>query len=1259
MKILPSLRTSAIEILESRIAPAVDLLLTLVDAPDPVIAGTNLTYTIHLENDGDTAAANVSLSDSLPAGSTFVSLTGPAGWILTTPPVGGTGSISGSKASVAANESGDFTLVVHVAANVAAGTTISDTASITTSSVDTNPSNNTATSTTDVVTQADLAITVIDLVDPVASGSNLQYTLLVTNNGPSDAQAVNLVDAIQAGTSAVGFSQTSGPAFSLGFNGTAFTGTLSTMAAGASATFQMVVQVLPNSSGNSVINQSTISSTTIDPNSGNDVDFEATDVQRIYAFGVDTSNQLLRFDTAVPGTILSSTAITGLLPGENVLGIDFRPGANGNRNLYALGSAGRLYTIDTTTGAASFVASLAADPTDATSPFTALNGTQFGVDFNPVPDRLRVVSDTGQNLRINVDTGLVITDGNLNPGTPSVVGTAYNNSFAGATTTTLYDIDSASDQLLIQNPPNNGTLVVVGALGVNAQGLLGFDLRSNNAALAVMTTNGIGSGLYSINLTTGAATLVGSVGPAATLLRDLAIAPEGFVCTVSGDTATFVGGFTSDRLALDQSGGLLRHNRFGIDPGFNSGFDFDSTILGDQTLSATTGANIVVHGGDGDDAVIMGTAAAPGEHLAVQLEFHGGDGEDSLAYQNGAGDAEKHSYQLSANGLVRDGTSIIAFDEALDSLTLVTGPGNDTIKESGFGGYAIIDPGSGANKVSGGDAVVNGKTFSFIDHDGDRAKLSVSKGELSLGDFTFALNATSTGLQLQSINLSDDGTEFAGANVTLTASKRAAGDGQAHLGFLNAAGIDLGRVSIRGDLGKILAGDTSTDTLGVSALTANSVGLFGLVTQGGLGDLTSEINGGLGRWKVAGDFVDAAFNVSGGAGGSIQSISIGGDLIGGVATFSGSITASAEIGSVTIRGDVVGGDGTFTAYVQTLALGKVSVGGDLIGGAGIFSGYFQSLGDCGPFSVGGDFIGGSNTFAGYVQVLGALSRLDIRGDVMGGAGLFSAYIQASAGIGDVRIGGDLIGGSGNFSGYLQSLANLGNVRIGGSIIGMSIADAASLNTSGVIGSIGRTASITLGGSLIAGSDASTGTLTTSGAIVAGDDIGPVKIGGDILGQPSNPALIIARGQDSKPTTGFDTAIASLSVKGDVRYARILGGFAAGQNPANADASIGAVTVGGSWKASSLVAGAMDSGATGFGVGDSLQTVDNTPLIARIASITIKATVIGTSDTADHFGFVAQQIDKVKLGGRSISLAAGPTNDNILLPLVNDVHILEV
>lgn len=194
--------------------------------------------------------------------------------------------------------------------------------------------------------------------------------------------------------------------------------------------------------------------------------------------------------------------ITGLQGGETILGIDFRP-ANGT--LYGLGSTSRLYTINPTTGAATQVGSAGA--------FT-LSGTSFGFDFNPTVDRIRVVSDANQNLRLNPDSGaLAGTDTTLNPGNPNVIGSAYTNNFAGATTTTLFAIDSAVDSLFIQNPPNNGALVLVGPLGVNVQGVGGFDISGlSGIAYAGLTVGTAGSQLFAINLATGAATLVGNIG---------------------------------------------------------------------------------------------------------------------------------------------------------------------------------------------------------------------------------------------------------------------------------------------------------------------------------------------------------------------------------------------------------------------------------------------------------------------------------------------------------------------------------------------------------------------------------------------------------------------------------------------------------------------------------------------------------------------------------------------------------------------------
>ncbi len=243
-----------------------------------------------------------------------------------------------------------------------------------------------------------------------------------------------------------------------------------------------------------------------------------TQVSAATVYGLTATNQLIKFDSATPATV-TSVAITGTQAGENILGIDFRPATG---ELFAIGSASRLYTINTTTGVATQVGSAGA---------FALSGTDFGFDFNPVPDRIRVVSNTGQNLRLNPNDGtLSATDTPLNPGAPNVVGAAYTNSFAGTATTTLYVIDSTTDTLYTQGgingtpSPNAGTLTAIGPLGINVTNEAGFDIApgDSTAYAALQVVGNASSGLYRINLTTGAATLVGTIG-GGLLIRDIAV----------------------------------------------------------------------------------------------------------------------------------------------------------------------------------------------------------------------------------------------------------------------------------------------------------------------------------------------------------------------------------------------------------------------------------------------------------------------------------------------------------------------------------------------------------------------------------------------------------------------------------------------------------------------------------------------------------------------------------------------------------------
>lgn len=237
-------------------------------------------------------------------------------------------------------------------------------------------------------------------------------------------------------------------------------------------------------------------------------------------YGLTTTNSLVLFDSAAPGAVNSSVSVSGLNAGQSLLGIDFRP-ADGQ--LYGVSSDSRIYTINTSSGLASVIGAAGA--------FT-LSGTSFGFDFNPTVDRIRVTSNTEQNLRLNPITGgLAATDTNLAyaaadanaAANPNVVGSAYTNSFLGATTTTLFDIDSTLDILTTQNPPNNGTLNTVGSLGFNTSDQVGFDIFFfGNQAFASLTTPGAGSSLFNINLTTGAASAIGAIGNGL-VISDIAI----------------------------------------------------------------------------------------------------------------------------------------------------------------------------------------------------------------------------------------------------------------------------------------------------------------------------------------------------------------------------------------------------------------------------------------------------------------------------------------------------------------------------------------------------------------------------------------------------------------------------------------------------------------------------------------------------------------------------------------------------------------
>ncbi|HSP56613.1 MAG TPA: DUF4394 domain-containing protein [Dehalococcoidia bacterium] len=227
-----------------------------------------------------------------------------------------------------------------------------------------------------------------------------------------------------------------------------------------------------------------------------------------------TSDSLQRFDSATPGSVTDVGLLTGLQLGETIRAIDFRPATG---QLYGIGGTGRLYTIDTTTAAA----------TQVGAPFVLADAANVSMDFNPVADRIRVVNRADENFSLNPDTGDVIgPDTNLaydaadaNAGAdPGVLAIGYTNNFAGASGTTLYGIDKILDILVRQGgvdgvpSPNGGQLFTIGSLGVAPTGgRVGLDINAGNTAFALMEFGGQPQ-LFTIDLDRGDVDLVGNIG---------------------------------------------------------------------------------------------------------------------------------------------------------------------------------------------------------------------------------------------------------------------------------------------------------------------------------------------------------------------------------------------------------------------------------------------------------------------------------------------------------------------------------------------------------------------------------------------------------------------------------------------------------------------------------------------------------------------------------------------------------------------------
>lgn len=260
-------------------------------------------------------------------------------------------------------------------------------------------------------------------------------------------------------------------------------------------------------------------------------------------YAVTRQHELIHFKADHPGQVLERRALSGLMPGENLRGIDYRV-ARGV--LFALADSGRLYTVDTAQARLVPVATAAPQP-------WPVQGNVTGVDFNPTVDRIRVVSSSGQNLRLHPETNAVVDgnpaqaglqlDGSLNfvagdrhaGRTPDVSGVAYTYNKTNEKITTNYAIDRALGALLMQGSaegaepvvsPNTGQLRTVGLLGTGALAEAHFDISdiANTALLAARLAGQTQTRLYQVDLASGRATEIGVIGQGESL-AGMAIEP--------------------------------------------------------------------------------------------------------------------------------------------------------------------------------------------------------------------------------------------------------------------------------------------------------------------------------------------------------------------------------------------------------------------------------------------------------------------------------------------------------------------------------------------------------------------------------------------------------------------------------------------------------------------------------------------------------------------------------------------------------------
>jgi hypothetical protein len=668
-------------------------------------------------------------------------------------------------------------------------------------------------------------------------------------------------------------------------------------------------------------------------------------------FAINDNNGLFSFDSENPGNTTSVMPITGIAAGQLMKAIDFRPADGLLYGVAFSGAAapftGQLYRINFATSEATAIG----------SPFstTLASNSGIGIDFNPVVDRIRLTNAADENIRINPNTGALAGTDIAITGAGLAAALAYTNSFPGATSTTLYAVDFSSDDLHIigglnGNPgPNGGVGTKVADISVVGTGLertsldILTTLEGNRAFYAI--NNSGTHRLYDLSLTSGTATLLGTIGNGTTPVFDIAVSPHRASFT-PGKSFTYTDG-DGDLVTVKTTAGTLDPAQFGW------------LFSTDGTRRELTSMNI------GGDATFTGANLT----FSAKKTATGGDGRVDVGYLDAT---------LVNLGAVKIGGNI-------ESILVGTNDASIPAMKS-FSALSMVR-GSSANELTAPSSVLGGNVPSFKVK-GDISGVSVSlikAGTVAIGGSLIGSDADESGA-LGISNLTKSLTiggsivggngqasgylSVTGASASVKIGGSIIGDDGTSSGYVSVLGSGKSTVAVGGS---IIGGDNLQTGFLQVLFPASNITIGGSIV-GGSGSQTGIIKATtVGSFKVGGSIVGGSGTFSGTIdAGTVGTLAIGGGIHAGTANNAFSNGLSLQTAkSITIKGGVFG-NADFPALIaiigktapasaaESVALGSLSIGGSVVNGE-ITIGFpgTNVNAAAGKITIGGDFIASS------------------------------------------------------------------------------------------------------------------------------------------------------------------------------------------------------------------------------------------------------------------------------------------------------------